>query len=44
MLARLDAAGVPYREENGGIRLEDPWHNQILLTYGPTLPHDATPA
>ena len=44
VLARLDAAAIPYHEDNGGIRLEDPWHNQILLTHGPTLPHDATPA
>src|SRR5437868_15519617 len=30
VLARLDAAGVPYREEEGGVALEDPWRNSIL--------------
>ncbi|MGI8586268.1 MAG: VOC family protein [Chloroflexia bacterium] len=35
VLARLDAAGVPHREENGGVAFEDPWHNAILLTTGP---------
>ncbi|HUP28313.1 MAG TPA: VOC family protein [Chloroflexia bacterium] len=31
VLARLDAAGVPYREENGGIAVDDPWRNTVLL-------------
>jgi catechol 2,3-dioxygenase len=44
VLARLDAAGVPYREENGGVLVEDPWHNQVLLTHGANLPHDVVPA
>ena len=36
VLARLDAAGVAYRDADGGVALEDPWRNQILLTTGPT--------
>lgn len=31
VLARLDAAGVPHREENGGVVVEDPWRNALLL-------------
>jgi catechol 2,3-dioxygenase len=31
VLARLDAAGIPYSRENGGIAVEDPWHNRILF-------------
>ena len=31
VLARLDAAGVPYREEQGGVVVEDPWRNKILF-------------
>jgi catechol 2,3-dioxygenase len=31
VLARLDAAGVSYREENGGLTLADPWDNRIVL-------------
>lgn len=32
VLARLDAAGIPYKEENGGIVVDDPWRNSVLLT------------
>ncbi len=41
LLARLDSAGVPYREEEGGIVIEDPWHNSILLTSGIAAPTEA---
>jgi catechol 2,3-dioxygenase len=43
VLARLDAAGVPYREENGGVALADPWGNAILLTTGTAVPAEAAP-
>jgi catechol 2,3-dioxygenase len=38
VLARLDAAGVPYRQESGGVVVDDPWRNSILLITGATLP------
>jgi catechol 2,3-dioxygenase len=31
ILARLDAAAVPYRHEDGSVYVEDPWRNQIQL-------------
>ncbi len=31
VLGRLDAAGVPDRSEPGGVVVEDPWRNKILL-------------
>ncbi len=31
VLARIDAAGLPHREENGGVVVEDPWRNGVLL-------------
>lgn len=34
VLSRLDAAGVSYRQESGGIAVEDPWRNMILLRDG----------
>ncbi len=34
VLARLDAAGIPHREESGGVAFDDPWRNQIVLTTG----------
>ena len=37
VLARLDAAGVSYRQDNGGILVDDPWRNSILLFTGNTL-------
>jgi catechol 2,3-dioxygenase len=40
VLARLDAANVPYREENGGVVVDDPWRNGILLTTGAKLPDE----
>jgi catechol 2,3-dioxygenase len=40
VLARLDTAGVPYREENGGVVVDDPWRNSILLTTGTNLPDE----
>lgn len=44
VLARLNAAGLPYSEADGGIRLEDPWHNVLLLTTGTHVPTDVVPA
>ncbi|HEX9987669.1 MAG TPA: VOC family protein [Chloroflexia bacterium] len=38
VLARLDKAGIAYRQENGGVAVEDPWRNTILLLTGTTLP------
>ncbi|HKP54605.1 MAG TPA: VOC family protein [Chloroflexia bacterium] len=38
VLARLDAAGVPYQQESGGVVVDDPWRNSILLITGATLP------
>jgi catechol 2,3-dioxygenase len=32
VLARLDAAGVPYRREGAGVVVEDPWRNAVLFT------------
>jgi catechol 2,3-dioxygenase len=32
VVARLDAAGIPHREEEGGVVFEDPWRNQIVLS------------
>lgn len=34
VLDRLDQAGVPYRREDGGVVVEDPWRNGILMTAG----------
>jgi catechol 2,3-dioxygenase len=35
VLARLEAAGVPYNKENGSVSVQDPWRNTILfLTQG----------
>jgi catechol 2,3-dioxygenase len=34
VLARLDAAGIEYRQENGAVVVEDPWKNSILLIAG----------
>ncbi|MEO8289333.1 MAG: VOC family protein [Chloroflexota bacterium] len=34
VLARLDAAGIEYRQENGGVVVEDPWKNSIRLIAG----------
>ncbi len=31
VVARVDAAGLPHREENGGVVVEDPWRNGLLL-------------
>ena len=31
VVARLDAAGIPYHEENGGLTLSDPFDNRIVL-------------
>jgi catechol 2,3-dioxygenase len=38
VLARLDKAGISYRQENGGVVVEDPWRNGILLLTGTALP------
>lgn len=35
VLARLDAANIPYTEANGVVTLQDPWQNTILLQVGP---------
>jgi catechol 2,3-dioxygenase len=35
VLARLDAVGIPYREETNGVMVEDPWRNGVLLTTEP---------
>ncbi len=35
VLARLDAAGIGYTRENGGVVVHDPWHNIVLLTTRP---------
>jgi catechol 2,3-dioxygenase len=40
VLARLDKAGISYRQENGGVIVEDPWRNGILLLTGTTLPDE----
>ncbi|MDQ3930773.1 MAG: VOC family protein [Chloroflexota bacterium] len=40
VLARLDKAGIPYRRENGGVAVEDPWRNGILFLTGTTLPDE----
>jgi catechol 2,3-dioxygenase len=32
VVARLDAAGIAHRVEDGGVAFEDPWRNRILLT------------
>lgn len=42
VLARLQAEGVPYREENGSVVFEDPWRNQVVLTTGTSVPADAS--
>jgi catechol 2,3-dioxygenase len=34
VLARLDAAGVPWREEKEGVVVEDPWGNRIVVVVG----------
>jgi len=34
--ARLDAAGGPHRNENGGVAFDDLWRNRIVLTTGAT--------
>lgn len=31
VLARLDAAAIPYAQEEGGIAVRDPWQNTLLL-------------
>ena len=31
VVARLDAAGLPHRQENGGVVVDDPWRNSVLL-------------
>ncbi len=41
VLARLDHAGVAYRQEADGVALADPWGNRILLTVGTALPAEA---
>ena len=38
VLARLDSAGIPHREERGGVVVEDPWRNTIFLATGKTMP------
>jgi catechol 2,3-dioxygenase len=42
VLARLDKAGIPYRQENGGVAVEDPWRNGILLLTGTALPDEVS--
>jgi catechol 2,3-dioxygenase len=44
VLARLDAAGVPYRAANGGVVLADPWENGVVLLTGAALPTEAATA
>jgi len=41
VLARLDTAGIPYREDKGGIATEDPWRNTIVFLTEPTSPDEA---
>jgi catechol 2,3-dioxygenase len=31
VLSRLEAANVPYKQDQGGVVVEDPWRNKILL-------------
>ena len=38
LLARLEANGIPYKQANNVVEVEDPWHNVILLTTGANLP------
>jgi catechol 2,3-dioxygenase len=35
VLARLDAADVPYQTTPDGVIVEDPWGNQVVLAVGP---------
>ena len=42
VVARLDAAGVSHHEENGGVVVEDPWRNGLLLIAETTLLEEAT--
>ena len=36
VLTRFDAAGISYRQDNGGVVVDDPWRNSILLLTGNT--------
>lgn len=36
-LARLDAAGVPHRQEDIGVVVEDPWRNSLYLITGSNI-------
>jgi catechol 2,3-dioxygenase len=38
ILARLDNADVAYRNEDGGVVVEDPFRNKILLLTSPSVP------
>jgi catechol 2,3-dioxygenase len=40
VLVRLDKASISYRQENGGVVVEDPWRNGILLLTGTALPDE----
>jgi catechol 2,3-dioxygenase len=40
VLARLDKAGISYRQENGGVVVDDPWRNGILFLTGTALPDE----
>jgi len=44
VLVRLDAAGVPHREEGGGVVVDDPWRNSIFLGVGKSMSNEVASA